>query len=118
MGIAQYATYAVNDRLSLGVRGELWRDNDGAFVAAFPGNLDYINAQMGFPNTVIPGPKTTYGAITVGANIKPPVEKRFEGLVIRPEVRYDWASSGTPFDAGTKDHQFTAAIDVIVPFSR
>src|SRR6478672_3812983 len=71
-GIAQYATYAINDRLSLGVRGEFWRDNDGAFVAAYPGNLDFINAQMGFPNTAIPGPKITYGAITVGANIKPP----------------------------------------------
>ena len=117
-GVAQYATYAVNDRLSLGVRGELWRDNDGTFVAAFPDNFDFINAQMGFPNTMIPGPKTTYGAITLGANIKPPVEKRFEGFVIRPEVRYDWSSNGTPFDAGTKDHQFTAGIDVIVPFSR
>jgi hypothetical protein len=117
-GVAQYATYTVNDRLSLGVRGELWRDNDGAFVAAFPGNLDFINAQMGFPNTAIAGPKATYGAITVGANIKPPVEKRFEGFVMRPEVRYDWSSNGMPFDAGTKDHQLTIGMDLIVPFSR
>ena len=117
-GIANYLTYICNDWLSVGVRSEFWRDNNGAFVAAFPGNLDFVNAEKGLPNTAIAGPRTTYGAITLGANIKPPVEKRFEGLVIRPEVRYDWSSNGTPFDAGTKDHQFTAGIDVVIPFTR
>lgn len=117
-GVAQYFTYMLNDRWSLGIRGEIWKDRDGFFVAAFPGNLDFINAAKGLPATVIGGGATTYYAVTLGANYKPAVEKRFEGLVIRPELRWDWSSDTTPFNAGTQDHQFTAGIDIIVPFSR
>ena len=118
-GIAQYFTYQLNDQWAVGIRGEIWRDNDGAFVGAFPGNLDFINAEKGLPNGAIffPG-ATTYYALTLGANYKPPVEKRFEGLVIRPEIRWDWSSDTTPFNAGTQDHQFTAGVDIIIPFSR
>jgi hypothetical protein len=117
-GVAQYFAYALNDRWSLGVRGEVWKDKDGAFVGAFPGTQDFVNAEKGLPNTSIFYGPTTYYALTLGANYKPPVEKRFEGLVIRPEVRWDWSSDTTPFDAGTKDHQFTAGIDLIIPFTR
>lgn len=117
-GVAQYFTYTLNDRWSVGVRGELWKDRDGFFVAAFPGNLDFINAAKGLPATVISGGATTYYALTLGANYKPPVEKRFEGLVIRPELRWDWSSDTTPFNAGTEDRQFTAGIDIIIPFTR
>jgi len=117
-GIAQYFTYAVNDRWSFGIRGEIWKDRDGAFVAAFPGPLDFLNAQKGLPATVISYGPTTYYAVTLGANYKPPVEKRFEGLVIRPEVRWDWSSDTKPFNAGTEDRQFTAGVDLIFPFTR
>jgi hypothetical protein len=37
-------------------------------------------------------------------------------ITFRPEVRYDWfVGTGTalPFNDGTKDEQFTAAMDVI-----
>jgi hypothetical protein len=40
-------------------------------------------------------------------------------IVIRPEVRYDhaWNSNNvTPYDGGTRDYQFTAAMDLIVSF--
>jgi hypothetical protein len=117
-GIAQYFTYTLNERWAVGIRGEVWRDNDGAFVAAFPGNLDFINAEKGLPATVISGGPTTYYALTLGANYKPPVPKQFDGLVIRAEVRWDMSSDTTPFDAGTESGQFTAGIDVIVPFSQ
>jgi hypothetical protein len=117
-GVAQYFAYQINDQWSLGLRGEVWRDVDGAFVGAFPGTQDFVNAEKGLPNTAIfPGP-TTYYALTVGANYKPPVDKRFEGLIIRPELRWDWSSDTKPFNAGTEDRQFTAGIDIIVPFSR
>ena len=117
-GIAQYFAYTLNDRWSLGIRGEVWRDQKGAFVAAFPGTLDFVNAQKGLPNGAIGGGATTYSALTLGVNYKPPVDKRLEGLVIRPELRWDWSADTKPFNAGTEDRQFTAGIDVVIPFSR
>ena len=116
-GVAQYLTYTLNDWLSVGGRAEVWRDDNGVFVAAFPGSLDFVNAERGKPATVIGGGKTTYGALTVGLNIKPPVPKVFDGAVVRPEIRFDDALNGTkPFNAGTKSSQVTLAVDVIVPF--
>jgi len=116
-GAAQYAVYNISDSLALVGRGEVWRDNNGAFVAAFPGSQDFVNAERGFPATVISGGRTTYGALTVGVNYKPEVPKAIEGFVIRPEIRYDRSLNGTkPFNAGTSDHQVTIAADFILPF--
>lgn len=116
-GVAQYFTYALNDRWALGIRGEVWKDKDGGFVGAFPGTQDFVNAEKGLPATFIGGGATTYYALTLGTNYKPPVGERFAGLVIRPEIRWDRSSDTNPFDAGTKDHQFTAGIDIIIPFA-
>lgn len=116
-GVAQYFTYALNDQLGIGIRGEVWRDDDGFFVAAFPGNRDFVNAEKGKPATVIGGGKTTYGAVTLGLNIKPPMPKVAGALLVRPEVRYDWSlNDTTPFAAGTRGHQLTVAADVILMF--
>jgi hypothetical protein len=116
-GGAQYAVYKLSDQVSLVGRGEVWRDNNGAFVAAFPGSQDFVNAQRGFPATVIGGGRTTYGALTFGVNYKPEVPKAIEGFVIRPEIRYDGSLNGTkPFNAGKSDHQVTIAADFILPF--
>jgi hypothetical protein len=117
-GGAQYAVYKLNDQFSLVGRGEVWRDNNGAFVAAVPGSLDFVNAQRGLlPATTISGGRTTYGALTFGVNYKPEVPKAIEGFVIRPEIRYDSSLNGTkPFNAGKSDHQVTLAADVILPF--
>jgi hypothetical protein len=52
-GIAQYAIYTVNDWLKAVGRIEVWRDSDNFFVAAFPGNFDFVNAEHGFLNTSI-----------------------------------------------------------------
>jgi hypothetical protein len=131
-GAAQYAIYNISDQVSFGVRGEIWRDNAGAFVAYFPGNLDFVNAEKGYPNgsfgattaTGAPAP-TTYGAITVGFNIKPTVPAPIAGLVFRPEIRYDNALNNTsPFNphvgpGGTivgQHDQVTLAIDGILSF--
>lgn len=116
-GVAQYVAYAINDWLAVGGRAEIWRDDNGVFVAAAPGTLDFVNAERGKPNNLIGGGKTTYGALTVGLNIKPPVAKAIEGFVIRPEIRFDDALNGTkPFDAGKKTSQFTIGADFILPF--
>jgi hypothetical protein len=121
-GVAQYFTYAVNDWLTLGLRGEIWRDEKGFFVAQFRANNDFIHIERG--NALAPDPstygggKTTYLAITAGITIKPPVPKPFAGLMIRPEVRYDRAltDSTRPFDQLTDRDQWTIGCDAILQF--
>ena len=116
-GVAQYFTYALNDQFGIGIRGEVWRDGDGFFVAAFPGNRDFVNAQRGRPATVIGGGKTTYGAVTLGLNFRPPLSNSPVSLLIRPEARYDRSlNDTTPFAAGTSKRQFSVGADVILMF--
>jgi len=68
------------------------------------------------PRTV-GGGKTTYGAVTLGLNIKPTVPKAAASLAIRPELRFDSALNGThPFNDSSQLNQFTAGIDVIISF--
>jgi len=130
-GIASYWTYAVSDNLSLGVRSEWFRDENGAFVSACPGNLDFIHAERGqtngcfnngSPSFFVPIPDansplegTNYYDVTFGMNFKPDVPKAFSGLAIRPEVRWDWSSHTTPFDDGTSHWQATVGADVVIP---
>lgn len=119
-GAAQYLTYQFNDLLSVGGRAEIWRDANGFFVGAFPGNTDFLNAQLGEPATVIGGGKTTYFALTLGVNIKPPVPKALNGFVIRPEIRFDHSLNGTqPFGSAdrTQQGQFTIGADFVLPFT-
>ncbi len=121
-GVAQYITYAVNDWLTLGVRGEIWRDEKGFFVAQFRANNDFIHIERGDPVAPDPstygGGKTTYLAITGGFTIKLPTPKPFAGLLIRPEVRYDRAltDSTKPFDQLTDRDQWTIGCDAILQF--
>jgi Putative beta-barrel porin-2, OmpL-like. bbp2 len=137
-GIAQYAVYTANDWLKVVGRVEVWRDNNNFFVAAFPGNFDFVNAEHGFLNTSIPGGPagggTTYFEITGGLNISPSLPKDtplLKSITFRPEVRYDRSLNGTtPFDGasvpggrgfpgfgvGTKSSQFTFGGDLIAKF--
>ncbi|MDQ6704212.1 MAG: porin [Pseudomonadota bacterium] len=134
-GIAQYVVYTVNDWLKAVGRVEVWRDNDNFFVAAFPGNFDFVNAEHGFFNTAIAAPApTTYFEITAGLNISPALPQGLpliKSISVRPEFRYDTSLNGTtPFDgqsvpggrgfpgfgAGTKSSQFTFGGDIIAKF--
>ena len=120
-GVAQYFIYTINDVFSIGVRGEIWRDQDGFYVASFAENDDALDGLRGGSVTLDPrtvgGGKTTYGAVTLGVNIKPPVPKPAASLVIRPELRFDRALNGTrPFNDSSDCNQFTASIDVIITF--
>lgn len=126
-GVAQYASYTLNENWTLNVRGELWRDDNNFFVASFPGNGDAIRFQQGIPtySKVIgaPGTNTTYGALTLGVTYKPDVPAPLTGLIIRPEIRWDHAfTNNKPFNnnfvsnSGGTANNFTFGADVIISF--
>lgn len=120
-GVAQFLTYKINDCCSIGIRGEVWRDEDEFFVAQFASNNDFLHFERGDDTMFDPrttfGGRTTYGAITAGLTIKPPVPKPLTGLMIRPEVRYDRSLNGTrPFNDSSDRDMLTAAFDVILTF--
>ena len=130
-GAAGYLTYELSPRLSLGARVEAWRDAEGAFVASYPGNLDYLDQEEGLPNHAFhPGP-ATYGEATVGLNIRPGAvtgadeapalaDSPFGQLTVRPEIRYDRVLAGNSGFGGTPGSargQVTFAVDVVVPLS-
>ncbi|MEP7013945.1 MAG: porin [Verrucomicrobiota bacterium] len=119
-GVAQYFTYTINNWLTAGVRGEIFRDDAGFYVVSFANYHEPMRALAGEPTIdprTVGGGKTTYGAVTLGVNIKPPVPKPAASLVIRPELRFDGALNGThPFNDSSERNQFTAGIDVIIVF--
>ena len=80
--------------MAFNVRAEYFNDNDGA---------------RGL------GTDTVY-EVTVGLDIKPLLSNRnFASLRFRPEIRYDYSPNDF-FAGGTKNDQWTAAIDVIFGF--
>lgn len=119
-GVAQVLTYPINDTLTAAVRGEIWRDDKGFYVAQFANPGDAMRALAG-ESTIDPrtigGARTTYGALTIGLNIKLPVPKPFTSLTIRPELRVDHAFDNThPFNDSSDNTMFTAALDAILTF--
>ena len=119
-GVAQYLTYAINDKITAKIRGEIWRDDKGFYAAQFADPHDPIRGLAGEPvidPRTVGGGRTTYGALTIGLDIKPPVSKPLSALTIRPELRVDHSFSDTrPFNDSSDDTIFTAAINVIVTF--
>ncbi|MEI7995618.1 MAG: porin [Methylococcaceae bacterium] len=91
-GLNQYMFYDLTNTVSVGIRGEWFRDNNGTRLnIGTPGN---------------------YFELTAGVNWKP--KKWF---TLRPEVRYDWADSTVnTYDNQTKNHQLELAMDVILEF--
>lgn len=122
-GIAQYGVYAVNDWLSLVGRGEVYNDANRFFVAAFPGNRDFVNVERGNnAQTLAPvaaGNRVVYSELTLGANIKlPGLPERLEGTMLRPELRYDRTLNDVNAYNDFKDKdQFTVGVDLVVPVS-
>ena len=116
-GAAQYAAYTLSDHLALTGRAELWRDNNGFFVARYPGDLDAINVIEGRPNTAVTLPRATYSEFTLGLAYKPSLPKAVSLLMIRPELRWDQTLDGArPYNEGRASSYFTAAVDVVVGF--
>ena len=120
-GLAQYASYALNDWLKVNGRAEVWRDNNGVFVAAYPGNFDYVNTEHGYPSGAFGAPApTTYFELTGGVTISSvlPKETPFvKAVIFRPEIRYDASlNNTTPFANQTKSSGVTLGGDIIVKF--
>ncbi len=122
-GAAGYASYQLLDWLKVNGRAEVFRDNSGNYVGAFPGNFDFVSAEHGYPNgELVAGPQT-YGELTAGLTITPTLPKELpyvKTVIFRPEIRYDTSlSGGTPYvttGGQTKGSQTTFGGDVIVHF--
>jgi hypothetical protein len=118
-GVAQYASYAYSETLTLNGRAEIYRDDNNFFVAGFGANNGFDQLQKGFatPLTAALHP-TTYGAITLGVTYKPAgMPAPVAGLLIRPEIRYDRDLGGARAFNNNKDNgQFTIASDVVLTF--
>jgi hypothetical protein len=123
-GIAQYFTYAISDWLSVGVRGEFWRDPQGFWVAEFPCNTCFVQFEKGVtfangaPTAIGAGP-ATYTELTFGLNVKPfsnSPKSWMKNLLVRPEVRWDHSFETRAYDNFTNDDQFTIASDFVVVF--
>jgi hypothetical protein len=96
-GIAGYITYTLDPRWSFSGRIEFYQDGHGVTTGVGgAGAVDYGEATFGVGITPVPG------------------DEWFGGLVIRPEIRYDWADRPV-FDA-TTSNQLTSAIDVYWKF--
>jgi hypothetical protein len=116
-GIAQYLSYTLSDTVTFNLRGEVYRDDKGVFVFAFPGNLDFLNAEQGFPNGSFGVRPTTFGAITAGFTFKPEMPAPVSALLIRPEIRYDTSLNGTkPYNRGRDAGSLTIASDFVLTF--
>ncbi|MBX9899140.1 MAG: porin, partial [Burkholderiaceae bacterium] len=124
-GVAGYLSYQLNERVTFNTRTEFFRDKQGFYVGAFPGNLDVANTLKGDKNTSYGSPGN-YFEQTIGITFKPWFEKQvsYSGVTFRTELRYDLdTNSHRQFSLGNKsvvgtgkNHQLTAAIDLMMPF--
>lgn len=118
-GIATYASYALNDTVTLNGRAEIFRDNNNFFVASPVGNRDFINLQRGsFANLYTASKPTTYSELTVGLTYKPSwLPPALSTAMLRPELRYDRAlNSSRPYRDGRDRGAFTLASDFVLGF--
>ncbi len=115
-GGAGYASYALTPTLTANFRGEIYRDDSGFFVDAYPNNLDAFRALNGLPNTSFTAGRQVYSEWTVGVTYKPAVP-HVTLLAFRPEIRWDKSlSSGRPYNDLTSTGSFTLAGDIILGF--
>lgn len=89
--VVHYLTYDVADTCGVGLRGEWFRDDDG---------VRYTDGAA------------SYFALSGGVNWKPS-----GWLMLRPEVRYDWADAASaPFDGGRQANQLLVGMDAVIRF--
>jgi len=122
-GINTHLYYDIKDDLTVGVRGEWFRDHNGIRVCS-PGRVgaatnfhggEAVSYAANFLSTCQPA---SYYAFTVGMNYKPT-----KWLNLRPNVRYDWVDgtvAGTdqsyrPFGNNKMD-QFLFSTDFTINF--
>ncbi|SFM18612.1 porin [Nitrosomonas communis] len=127
-GINMHLYYDVTSDLSIGVRGEWFRDRDG-FRVFSPGRVslatDHLGQSyaLGGSTQLATSSPSDYYAVTLGLNWKPGKMFNFTDslrqLNIRPNFRYDVAdplhgSSYRPF--GGNNDQVLLSLDAILPF--
>ncbi len=106
-GINSHLYYDVRDDLTVGIRGEWFRDQNGFRVWAPGRPFDPTGTAIA----------ASYYELTAGITWKPKT-----WLSIRPNVRYDWVEDTTavagalPFDGKNQDNQFLFSTDVTVKF--
>ena len=118
-GIAQYASYALSDTVTLNGRAEIYRDNTNFFVSTPVAERDYVALERGVFNRFITAPKaTTYTEFTAGLTYKPSwTPSQFSTLLVRPEVRYDQTlNNSRAFNDGKDRGAVTLAADIILGF--
>jgi hypothetical protein len=92
-GVAGYAGYKMSDMFTANLRAEWFNDKDGAR-----------------------GLGTNVYEVTGGVSIRPFANDAIgSNLVIRPEVRYDYAQEAV-FDGGSDHDQLTVGVDAIFTF--
>jgi len=106
-GVNSHLYFDINDELTVGLRGEWFRDHNG-FRVFSPGR------PFAPTGTAI---SASYYEVTAGLTWKPKT-----WLSLRPNVRYDWvddtnATAGSlPFDGKNQDDQFLFSTDMTVKF--
>lgn len=125
-GLAPYLIYDLSETISVGIRGEWFRDDEGfralsrARIAAHPaaGGSDHLQPiPSRNPTGDLAG--NTYYQLTAGLNWKPK-----PWITVRPNVRYDWVDNIPMFDCtgGTgpvscdQGRQWLLSTDVILMF--
>jgi len=101
-GVNQYLFYTLSNCYKLGARFEWFKDQDGVRIV----NSDDAGTAI--------GDNVDYYALTLGLNYTPN-----SNVIVRPEVRWDWADGGNPFNPnaagiGQDDEQFYYGMDFIV----
>jgi len=114
-GIASYASLVLTPDITLNLRGEIWRDDKGFFVAGFPRGLDPIRALIGQSNAAFGVGPATYSEITAGITYKVKADASTT-IAIRPELRYDHVAGTRVFNGGRDRDAFTLATDLILSF--
>ena len=115
-GASTYLSYTLTPTLTLNGRAEVYRDNAGFFVLAFPNTIDFADALSGKPNTAFTEGRATYSEYTLGVTYKPTI-KPLALLAFRPEIRWDKTLSGTSlFTNHLQTNYVTLAADIIVGF--
>ena len=115
-GASQYVAYGLTPTITLNGRVEIYRDNAGFFVYAFPGNLDAIRSLGGYSNGSFTAGRATYSEYTLGFTYKPAIP-HVALLMVRPEIRWDQTLNGTrAYDALTSTGSFTFGGDIVLGF--
>lgn len=121
-GVNQYLFYDINKKLSVGLRAEWFRDQDGFRVgeARYTSLLGPQSQTFPFPTSFsygyLTGSGSDYYALTLGLNYK-----INNNIIIRPDMRYDFQTRDNDtvtaaFKDNTRSQQFITSLNLIVRY--